>query len=289
MDTTTLLDTVAAANLPRQFGLLEKSIAALSASQAVHSLHVRGSLATGTADRLSDLDFLVAVQDPHYGPFVQVADALMSAELGAVLPGWRDTIVARMGGLGYVYLVAYDGKLYQIDLYLVPASRLDTVLAHATAMPVYLAGSQTSRPHSHTDWVVNSTLERPHTPAELLVEILVLGHMIRKRITRGQRYIAYAELFALHTATKNLIKATLAPGSPFYGWYHLPEEIGATPIGRQCLADLDRMITSNAVPTVDDLTSALTTALAVAERAAPSVVQSLRPAVDAYWHYLEPA
>ncbi|MET8263161.1 hypothetical protein [Micromonospora sp. NPDC005174] len=284
---STLLDTVAAANLPHQFELLEKSVEVLSHSPAVQSLHVRGSLAAGTADRLSDLDFIVAVHDPSFASFIQVADALMTAELGAVLPGWRDTIVAQMGGLGYVYLVADGRKLYQVDLYIVPVSRLDTVLARTTAMPVYLADGATSRPHSHVDWVINSTLERPHTPSELLVEILVIGHMIRKRIARGQRFIAYAEMFALHTAVKNLIKAVLAPGSSFYGWYQLPEEVGSTPIGRQCLADLERLITGNAVPTGGDLAAALSTALTVAERAAPTILEPLRPAIDAYWHYLE--
>ena len=284
---STLLDSIAAANLPRQFGLMEKSVGALSHSPAVHSLHVRGSLATGTADRLSDLDFIVAVNDSCLAPFARVVDALMTAELGAILPGWRDTIVARMGGLGYVYLVPYAGKLHQVDLYIVPASGLDTVLAQTNAMPVYLADGGPSRTRSHVDWVINSILDRPYTPDELLVEILVLAHMMRKRITRGQRFIAYAEMFALHTATKNLIKASLAPGSSFYGWYQLPEEIGTTPIGRQCLSDLDRLITGDPVPTASDLNAALSTALTVAERAAPTVVRTLQPAIDAYWYYLE--
>lgn len=284
---TALLDNLAVANRPPQFSLLEKAIAAFTRSPAVHSLHVRGSLAVGTADRLSDLDFIIAVHDPNFGSFVRVTDALMSAELGAVLPGWRDTIVAKMGGLGYVYLVVYEDKLYQLDLYLVPVSRLDTVLAQTRAVPVYLAEGVVNRPYSHVDWVVTSTLERPYTPSELLVEILVLGQMIRKRIARGQRFIAYAELFALHTATKNLIKTSLVPDSSFYGWYHLVEEIGATPLGRRCLADLDRLISGSAVPSNQDLTHALTTSLELAERAAPGVVEALRPAIDAYWHYLE--
>ncbi|MQA26745.1 MAG: hypothetical protein GEU94_15050 [Micromonosporaceae bacterium] len=285
--TTALLETVAAANRPRQFGLLEKAVDVLSHSRALHALYVRGSLAAGTADRLSDLDFIVAVDDPEFASFVRVADALMAAELGAILPGWHDTIVARMGGLGYVYLVAYEGKLHQIDLYLVPASRLDTVLARTTAMPVYLAEDVAARAHSHVDWFINSTLERPHTPAELLTEVLVLGQMIRKRVSRGQRFIAYAEVFALNTAVKNLIKAALAPGSTFYGWYQLPEEIGATPIGRACLADLDALIRGPAVPTGDDLSTAIGRALAVARRAAPDAVTAFGPAIDAYRHYLD--
>ncbi len=285
---TRLLDDVAAVNLPRQFGLLEKAVEVIGRSDAVHSLHVRGSLAAGTADRLSDLDFIVAVHDPSFGPFIRVIDTLMSAELGALLPGWRDTIVARMGGLGYVFLLPHEGTLQQIDLYVVPVSRLDTVLAQTKAMPVYQADGERSRRHrQQVDWLITSTLERPYTTQELLVEILVLGHMIHKRIARGQRYVAYAEMFALHTAAKNLMKVALAPGSGFYGWYQLAEEIGTTPIGRQCLADLDRLIGANPIPTSADLSAALTTALELAERAAPDAVAGLRPAITAYWHYLE--
>ncbi|MBO3737996.1 hypothetical protein [Actinoplanes flavus] len=285
---THLLDDVAAVNLPRQFGLLQKAIGVISRSQAVHSLHVRGSLAAGTADRLSDLDFIVAVHDPSFGPFLRIIDTLMSTELGALLPGWRDTIVARMGGLGYVFLVPHEGALHQIDLYAVPVSRLDTVLARTKAMPVYQAeGEHRGRNSQQVDWLINSTLDRPCTAQELLVEILVLGHMIDKRIARGQRYVAYAEMFALHTAAKNLIKTALAPGSAFYGWYHLVEEIGATPIGRQCLADLDRLISGQPVPDAYDLTAALTITLELGERAVPEAVAALRPAITAYWHYLE--
>jgi predicted nucleotidyltransferase len=285
---TRLLDDVAAVNLPRQFGLLERAIEVIGRSSCVHSLHVRGSLAAGTADRLSDLDFVVAVHDPSFGPFIRVIDSLMSAELGALLPGWRDTIVARMGGLGYVFLLPHEGVLQQIDLYAVPVSRLDTVLAKTKAMPVYQADAEHSQRNSQqVDWLINSTLERPYTTGELLVEILVLGHMIHKRIARGQRYVAYAEMFALHTAAKNLIKTALAPGSAFYGWYQLDEEIGSTPIGRQCLADLDRLISGNPIPESADLSAALTIALELAERAAPDAVAGLRPAITAYWHYLE--
>jgi len=285
---TRLLDDVAAVNLPRQFGLLQKEIDVIGRSSAVHSLHVRGSFAAGTADRLSDLDFIVAVHDPSFGPFLLVIDTLMSAELGALLPGWRDTIVARMGGLGYVFLVPHEGALHQIDLYAVPVSRLDTVLARTKAMPVYQAdGERRERSSQQVDWLVNSTLDRPYTTQELLVEILVLGHMIDKRIARGQRYVAYAEMFALHTAAKNLIKTALAPGSAFYGWYQLAEEIGTTPIGRQCLADLDQLISGQPIPDSHDLTTALTTALELAERAAPDAVAALRPAITAYWHYLD--
>jgi predicted nucleotidyltransferase len=285
---TRLLDDVAAVNLPRQFGLLQKAIEVISCSSAVHSLHVRGSLAAGTADRLSDLDFIVAVHDTNFGPFLRIIDTLMSTEVGALLPGWRDTIVARMGGLGYVFLVPYDGGLHQIDLYAVPVSRLDTVLARTKAMPVYQADSERSeRSSQQVTWLINSTLDRPYTTQELLVEIMVLGHMIDKRIARGQRYVAYSEMFALNTAAKNLIKTALAPSSAFYGWYHLAEEIGTTPIGRQCLADLDQLISGQPIPDSRALTAALTVALELAERAAPEAVAALRPAITAYWHYLE--
>ncbi|WUX49896.1 nucleotidyltransferase domain-containing protein (plasmid) [Streptomyces sp. NBC_01435] len=62
----------------------------LSGVPAVTQLLVRGSLATGTADRLSDVDLVVAVQDERLPVLMASLDAVMSTEFGALLPGWRD-------------------------------------------------------------------------------------------------------------------------------------------------------------------------------------------------------
>jgi predicted nucleotidyltransferase len=216
-----VLDQLSKINQPDQFGLLERAAEVLTASTAVTHLLVRGSLASGTADRLSDVDFVVGVLDGVFAEFVSVLDALVSAELGGILPGWRDTIVGDMGGLGYVYLVGWAGDLQQIDLYVVPATKVVGVHERTMAHPIfvrYIDGAYESDPNV-APFVARSLIE-PRSCAELLIETLVVGYLIRKRITRGQEFIAYSEAHLFNVAVKNLIKAALAPTSRYYGWYN---------------------------------------------------------------------
>ncbi|MGH3822774.1 MAG: hypothetical protein ACRDRA_08065 [Pseudonocardiaceae bacterium] len=283
-----VLDELAKANRPDQFGLLKRAVDLFTVSPAVTHLLVRGSLASGTADRLSDVDFVVGVEDRFLVEFVPVLDALVSADLGAILPGWRDTIVGDMGGLGYVYLVGWAGHLQQVDLYVVPASEVTGVHEHTVAHPIFVRDADaTYLPDPRVAPFVTRTLAQPRSCAELLIETLVVGYLIRKRITRGQEFIAYSETYLFNTAAKNLIKAALAPTSRYYGWYQLREEIGSTPIGKQCLLDLLTLISAPAIPTAEMLAEGLDLVIAIAERAAPEAVESLRPAIDAYQYYLE--
>ncbi|MGB3441599.1 MAG: hypothetical protein WBA97_22865 [Actinophytocola sp.] len=283
-----VLDELARANRPDQFGLLERATDLFTASPAVTHLLVRGSLASGTADRLSDVDFVVGVEDRHFLEFVAVLDALASADLGGILPGWRDTIVGDMGGLGYVYLVGWAGHLQQVDLYVIPASQVNQVNEHTTARPIFVRDADAVyQPDPSVSPFVTRTMAESRSCAELLIETLVVGYLMRKRITRGQEFIAYSEAHLFNTAAKNLIKTALAPTSRHYGWYQLREEIGSTPIGKECLRDLAALISAPAIPTAETLATGLDRVVAIAERAAPEAVEWLRPAIDAYRYYLE--
>jgi hypothetical protein len=230
---------------------------------------VRGSLAHGTADRLSDVDFVVGVHDAQLPSFVDALNALMSIEAGALLPGWRDTIVADLGGVGLVFLVPDDGRLHQIDLYLVPASRIPGL--RETVSTAVILDRQPAPAAAPAIAVAESFaaafLARPRTCTELLIEHLVLAVLLHKRIKRGQRFVAYSEWHRLHTATKDLIKTALAPASQFWGWYQLREEIAVTPIGRACLGDLDAAISGPAIPETADVNGAIERAIALVERA----------------------
>src|SRR5687767_5700259 len=101
-----------AASRPKAFTLLEQATEKITVSPYVTHVFVRGSLASGRADRMSDLDFVAGVADEHFRDFHEALDTFMTTEFNAILPGWRDTIVNTMGGIGYVYLVENDGKLH---------------------------------------------------------------------------------------------------------------------------------------------------------------------------------
>jgi hypothetical protein len=282
------LEELARANRPDQFALLERAAALFTTSPAVTHLLVRGSLAVGTADRLSDVDFVVGVSDRSFPDFVSVLDALVSVDLGGILPGWRDTIVSDMGGLGYVYLVGWAGHLQQLDLYVVPTSQIDRVKENTVTHSIFVGDPDAiHEPDPHVAPFVTRTLSEARSCADLLIEAIVLGYLIRKRISRGQQFIAYCEAHLFNTAAKNLIKAALAPTSRYYGWYQLREEIGVTTIGRECLRDLAALIAAPAIPTTETLSEGLDRVFSIADRAAPEAIESLRPAIEAFRYYLE--
>ncbi|MEU5158863.1 hypothetical protein AB0G74_04535 [Streptomyces sp. NPDC020875] len=277
------------ANRPAQLPLLTRIAGLLSASPAVTHLLVRGSLASGTADRLSDVDFVVGVHDRDLPAFTSALNDLMTIAAGALLPGWRDTIVADLGGIGFVFLVQHEGKLQQVDLYIAPTSRITALRREVGGKmllqrpPEKITTPQIEQARTH----VAELTARPRSCTELLIEHLVLAVLLHKRVQRGQRFVAYAEWHLLHTATKDLIKTALAPTSRFWGWYQLREELALTPIGRACLADLDAAITSPAVPDAADVNDALDRVIALTTRACPNALDGLADAITAYRTYLE--
>ncbi|MFG2875145.1 hypothetical protein ACGFYU_09060 [Streptomyces sp. NPDC048337] len=286
---TLQLTALTHANRPAQLPLLSKLADILAASPAVTHLLVRGSLAHGTADRLSDVDFVVGVHDAQLPAFAEALDDLMSVEAGALFPGWRDTIVADLGGVGMVFLVPDDGRLQQIDLYLAPASRLPDLQASIATASLL---DRRPAPAAMDEVAVAERFAiefaaRPRTCTELVIEHLVLAVLLHKRIKRGQRFVAYSEWHRLHTATKDLIKAALAPTSRFWGWYQLGEEIAVTPIGRACVSDLNTAISGPAVPLATDVNAAIERMLALVDRVCPEALDGLRDAVDAYRSYQE--
>ncbi|MFJ1933075.1 hypothetical protein ACIOGZ_10475 [Kitasatospora sp. NPDC088160] len=286
---TLQLAAITQANRPAQLPLLSKLADILATSLSVTHLMVRGSLAHGTADRLSDVDFVVGVHDVQLPAFVEALDTLMPVEAGALLPGWRDTIVADLGGVGMVFLVPDEGKLHQIDLYVAPASRIPRLQAMVSTAVLLdrRPGPVDVADIAAAESFVAAFAARPRSCTELLIEHLVLAVLLHKRIRRGQRFVAYSEWHRLHTATKDLIKTALAPASRYWGWYQLREEIAVTPIGRACLGDLDAAISGPAIPEAADVTEAIERVLALTERACPQALDGLHDAVAAYRTYQE--
>ncbi|MFE3321776.1 hypothetical protein [Nocardia sp. NPDC059195] len=284
--TNLLLDELVAMNRPEQFQLLEDAIGVFTASPAVTRLLVSGSLATGTADRLSNVDLMVSVVDDDYTDFISVLDALMMAELHAIMPGWRDASGDDVGGLGYVYLVACQERLRQLDVRVVPESRLAE--SAVSARTVFTrADADVSLSSQVVMAFIARTAAQARTCRELIIEIMVLGFLVHKRVTRRQRFSAYRENHMFNAAVKNLIKTALAPDSCDDSWHRLHAEVGSTPIGKTCLADLDAVISGPAVPTIESLGHNIGRALALAERAAPEAVEALRKPIDAFLEYLE--
>lgn len=282
------LDTLAAANRPTQIDLISRVADQLATSTAVTHMLIRGSLVCGTSDRLSDVDLVVGINEDQFAQFVAAQDAIITTEFGAIFPGWPDKIVSRMGGLGYVHLIEHEGKLYQLDLYLAPARRISEIKTFARGHLIHgELPADAPEPDPTIDAFVSERLEVWPTCTELLVETFVLAWMIRKRIARGQLFMAYAEAHMITTAARSLIRTALSPENAYYGWYHLDTQLGNSPLGRACLRDLTALVDSPPVPTVDSLARTVDQVLALARRAVPEIVEEMRLPIDAYLHHLD--
>ncbi|MGW2282864.1 nucleotidyltransferase domain-containing protein [Streptomyces sp. NPDC001770] len=287
----TSLEELARAHRPHQLTVLADLVQLLSGTPAVTQLLVRGSLATGTADRLSDVDLVVAVHDDQLPVLMRSLDTLMSAEFGALLPGWRDTIVGDLGGAGFVYLLPYEGHLLQLDLYLCPDSAVDA-LRRRIGPRLLWQGNRTDTPVAAGPAAVKETVAElartaaaPADCSTLLVQAMVLHAMLRKRVLRGQDYIAYGLLHQLHATCRDLIRTALVPHSRHHGWYHLPDEVGRTTAGRKCLAELTAALAGPPVPTVAVADEALERIVRLAALIAPQAVDGLADELAAYRAY----
>ena len=281
------LEELAAAHRPEQLVVLEALMDALTTSSAVTHLMVRGSLAAGTADRLSDLDLVVAVADNQLAEMLDLIDPLMDVLFGALLPGWPDNIVGNLGGTGRVYLLPHSGHLLQLDLYVCPASAAESLRQRTGARVLWqapeLAAATKQEQQAATQALAQLAARAPDCTA-LLVQAVVLHSMLRKRLLRGQLHIAFGLQHQLTETCRDIVRTVLVPHSAHHGWYHL-SEIGRTSAGRACLRDLDAAIRLPAVPTLEQVDQGLERIVTIAERIAPVAVAALADELAAYRAY----
>lgn len=181
----------------------------------------------------------------------------------------------------------HHDAVYQLDLYVAPSHQIEVIAAASDGTMIFTAGRTPGEDSPVVAEFVLTQLNRAPTCRELLVELLVLGWLIHKRLLRGQTYMAYKEAHQFTAAARGLARTGLSPHTAHLGWYHLDTILGATPLGRECLTDLDTLVTAPPVPTPDSLRRMLDTALTIAGRAAPEALDELAEAVDAYRHYLD--
>lgn len=272
-----------AANRPLQLDILRTIVRELQQSPVVTSLLVRGSFTTGRSDRSSDVDLVVCVQPSALPHFVEALDPFVRTRLGGLFRGWRDAIAPDLGGIGFVFLVPFHSSLYELDVYVAPAASVGQVEARG-AMLLF------ERPHdTSTDDRWSHIIPTPPTPdsaRDLIIEILVLFHLLSKRVVRGHALIVYGHSYLLHDSLRRLIKHQLAPHSKHWGWYYLEDDLPTSARGRRCLSDLMALVSAPPIRDGADLRRTFARIDRIVGAAAPATWAALSAEVDAYRYYL---
>ena len=221
-----------------QYDILNSALDTCRKIGGLEGAYVRGSLARGDADPLSDIDLLCVVSPEKYGEFIEKAHAAIGEKYKAVLPPWKDEIVKDFGGTGFVHLIQEGGKLYQLDLYVAcqgspGLENLDRVehkqrIFHA-AHDRHLTQEQrkrldTCRYELHADQVkkaVNTAGGTEDTPEKTMTEMCILAFMIRKCLKRAEPFVAANEFGMWKKAFIKLARQKYDPAYKDYGFYHV--------------------------------------------------------------------
>ena len=283
------INDIALANRPCQLDLLASVVNVLESSPAVSHLLVRGSLAAGQADRSSDVDMVIGVRDAALKSFLEVLDTLVRTELGSLFPGWRDSLAPNIGGEGFVYLVPFQNALYELDLYVVSESSVPSIANRGAT--ILFAGQGTSYTNDVTSGTDAEDRSAPvpilsDVALDIVVEILVLLHMISKRVTRRQWFIVYGHTYLLNDAVRRLMKHCLAFRSRHWGWYHLEEELAGDPRGDSCLRELADLVSAPPIRNSSALQEMYTRIERVINCVAPELWSGLEQEREAYRHFM---
>lgn len=234
---------------PVQFVYLEKLLTIFSLSPKLHSAFVRGSIARNDYDRVSDIDLVLAFEPDAFESAVESLDTIMQQSFSTLFAGWLDRIVPDFGGLGYVYLIQAGERILQVDLYLIPSNRLNKLLNVRGVTRVY-ESKDTNFLNSDfkcKDEYIRSKISAPVTQESILVELVVLAHLLKKRIKRGQTLLNHSETVMLHRAFRDLIRIKLDPAYFGYGWYHFSENSRKSEIYSKWANVIESVVQKNAI------------------------------------------
>ncbi len=243
---------------PAHFVILDELLGIFSSQSYLHSAYIRGSIASNSYDRSSDVDLVLMINDDSYILTVDSLDAIIEQHFSVIRPGWLDKIVPNFGGLGYVYLVSFENKIYQLDLYLLPLSQVDSIRRIPKATLVF---SQDAKPASLNNQnmaeEVSKYIEDKKQSRESIMalgdEIIVLSFLIKKRIKRQQFFLNASETYMLATCLRKLMRLTWEPHLLDFGWYHFLESIKFPDEILQLRLSLLNLLQKHSLSTTDSL------------------------------------
>jgi|GEM_PF-5529887 len=197
----------------------QEQLFAILAKEFAKNPHVdriiqRGSFAKRQSDRASDIDLLLVVQDKAIKRMLAELDAVVGAHCTLMAPhGWVDTIVPDFGGIGFVYLVKFNQRLIQLDVYITPSSWSRRIDEDKEAAAVYTRSgytpdySQKSAPKE----VIKQCIAGVELEYQIIFEFLLLVVMYLKHIYRNRPTLALKYRYALTESLAVFLRYVFTP------------------------------------------------------------------------------
>lgn len=189
--------------------------------ECVAEVLVRGSLAKGTVDDASDTDVILVVPDGCFGAFLAGLDRAVDDRFELLHPeGWVDALVPDFGGLGLVYFLAWEGRMRQLDLYVLPTgrrARLEGLPAKRTVFGP--RDVETGTDGGAVDALIDGRLRAADGHADVVLEAVVTLMVLSKQVYRGLPLLAARYRYAATAVVVRLARTLWTPNRVDYGCY----------------------------------------------------------------------
>lgn len=221
-------------NSLKQVSMLREALDTCKNFGGLWEAYLRGSLARGNADKLSDVDLFVVVDPATLPEFSEAFDKYIRENYKPMIPRCYDRHVADYGGLGFMYLLeGDDGEVYQFDIYYAMKGRVtdnrlqDFVEKIYSKDPNYCWHSSTfSQRGSGNGFKVPIRTAKyisefhdlrkceeniPKIVKQLFVEMCVHAHLMKKHTSRGDLFRASADRYYIEQTFIALLRQKYDP------------------------------------------------------------------------------
>jgi len=202
-----------------------------SENEKIKALIVRGSIAKGLSDEYSDVDFLLIAKNECFFEIVVNLKKYFPNDIRLLTDkGWIDTNVPNFGGIGFVYLVKFEGVLMQLDVYLLPEENAEKIVTFKDKKflilkkPLNYGKRLNLDSHRYSD-KINKLIGKHPDDFQLFFDVLLHFEMLSKYICRENVFLAYKYWYLLNSKIILFIRTILEPETKDFLFYDVSRQL----------------------------------------------------------------
>ena len=203
----------------------------LTRNTGVKALISRGSIAKGTADYLSDVDLVIVTKNGKFYDFMTNSKLRISPLMVRLTEGsWIDSNVPDFGGLGYVDLIKLEGKLLQLDTYILPEENYFKLNNLNDKKVLYQQGRLNFLENLNTDDHRFKKDIAMYTGSasegfQILFDVVLHFFMLHKYILRNDPFLSYKYWYLLNAKYLFYLRTCLDKSSRDFNFYDVRRQL----------------------------------------------------------------
>lgn len=213
-----------------QHKVLSEIFDSIQKDSRIITLGVRGSIAKGISDQCSDIDFFIITKNESFEEIAFFLEQLLPKSLVLLTKkGWIDSNVPNFGGIGYVYMILFHGKLLQLDAYVLPEENAERIIKLKdkklfSDVTIRFKSDVNLQNHRFTESIKDFSCKESIKFQEFF-DILLHFEMLSKYIARKNPFLAYKYWYLLNSKVWGWFRNLLDPSTQDYMYYDVHRQL----------------------------------------------------------------